>query len=339
MSKSEYYQKHLDRVSRSFAFSISMLEEPLREYVGLSYLLCRVIDTYEDSKWDTKANQLLSLAQLKEAFLYREAVDILSESPQGMSGAKPDEIALLKDSKLLMRDYYQLPGNIQKHIRKLAITMIDGMSHFLMKNSKSKIRITSISQLNQYCLFVAGIVGECLTHLSNEIEKKTKVTKKKMYNSLVFGLFLQKVNILKDQKDDETEGRHFLPSRDLVYKSVIKHVDVVKGYIHSIPSNQKSYKVFCLSAFLLGLKTLEFVSPDKSVDIKVSRKDAEMIFRQLFMVADDKNMLDAIIEEFKTKIPENILKEAKSMQNRVSLELYDQIQVTLTQRVALLNRN
>src|SRR3989338_5910734 len=46
-----HYQIHLDRVSRSFAFCIARLEGEFRGWVGLSYLLCRILDTVEDAPW------------------------------------------------------------------------------------------------------------------------------------------------------------------------------------------------------------------------------------------------------------------------------------------------
>ena len=51
MSEIAYYQPHLDRVSRSFAFCIARLEGEMREWVSLSYLLCRLLDTVEDAPW------------------------------------------------------------------------------------------------------------------------------------------------------------------------------------------------------------------------------------------------------------------------------------------------
>ena len=38
----------LGQVSRTFALTIRMLAEPLREQVSLAYLLCRLLDTFED---------------------------------------------------------------------------------------------------------------------------------------------------------------------------------------------------------------------------------------------------------------------------------------------------
>ena len=56
-----FYQTHLDRVSRSFAFCIKKLESPLRQWVSLAYLLCRVLDTVEDSIWESPRFVKLSI--------------------------------------------------------------------------------------------------------------------------------------------------------------------------------------------------------------------------------------------------------------------------------------
>ena len=43
-----YLEQQLDKVSRSFAILIPYIEVPLRHYLGVAYLLCRVADNVED---------------------------------------------------------------------------------------------------------------------------------------------------------------------------------------------------------------------------------------------------------------------------------------------------
>ena len=40
--------EHLQLVSRTFALTIPMLGNPLADWVGLAYLVCRTLDTVED---------------------------------------------------------------------------------------------------------------------------------------------------------------------------------------------------------------------------------------------------------------------------------------------------
>ena len=57
MRSPEFYQRHLDAVSRSFALCIPQLEPPFRDQVALAYLLFRVLDTVEDAAFADKLLQ------------------------------------------------------------------------------------------------------------------------------------------------------------------------------------------------------------------------------------------------------------------------------------------
>ena len=43
-----YLEQQLSAVSRSFALVLPTLEAPLRHYLAVAYLLCRVVDNIED---------------------------------------------------------------------------------------------------------------------------------------------------------------------------------------------------------------------------------------------------------------------------------------------------
>jgi phytoene/squalene synthetase len=44
-----YLQEWMERASRSFAVVVVFLEQPLKEYLSIAYLICRVIDNIEDT--------------------------------------------------------------------------------------------------------------------------------------------------------------------------------------------------------------------------------------------------------------------------------------------------
>ena len=46
LEKQQYY---LETVSRTFALTIPLLPKDLEDWIGNSYLLCRIIDTIEDA--------------------------------------------------------------------------------------------------------------------------------------------------------------------------------------------------------------------------------------------------------------------------------------------------
>ena len=47
--QSIYLDQWMNGVSRSFAVVVSFLEEPLKTYVSIAYLICRIVDNIEDS--------------------------------------------------------------------------------------------------------------------------------------------------------------------------------------------------------------------------------------------------------------------------------------------------
>ena len=71
----EYTQHWLPRVSRSFAPSIAQLGEPLETPVGIAYLLCRVVDTIEDSEDLAKTERDPLFASFRRALLSADEAD------------------------------------------------------------------------------------------------------------------------------------------------------------------------------------------------------------------------------------------------------------------------
>ncbi|MCO5141995.1 MAG: squalene/phytoene synthase family protein [Oligoflexia bacterium] len=252
-------QNHLNRVSRSFAFCIERLEGELRDWVTVSYLLCRVLDTVEDSPWQSSVLREAAFTDFED-FLHRSP-----DSPYVTKWAKqfPDNIPaeekdLLLDSKAVFDAFHQFPLEVQTTIKSTVLSMSRGMRAFLKEKSEGKIfRLHSIAELNQYCFFVAGIIGELLTNLLNLHLKGAKTESREDYrNALHFGLFLQKVNILKDQLKDEQEGRYLVPSRKAVLTSLATHADGAIRYILSIPVAERGYRLFCAWSLFLGLSSL-----------------------------------------------------------------------------------
>ena len=74
------------------------------------------------------------------------------------------------------------------------------------------VRLTSLQELRAYCYTVAGIVGELITELFvQDAPQLGSVKRTLVEHQLAFGEGLQLVNILKDEKEDASEGRTYLP--------------------------------------------------------------------------------------------------------------------------------
>ena len=109
-----HYQNHLNRVSRSFAFCIARLEGDLRGWVGLSYLLCRILDTVEDASWSSLEKKNLAFAQF-ERFLFEgaEAADAALWAAS-FPGIPEGERILLEDSARIFQDLQNLPLSVKE---------------------------------------------------------------------------------------------------------------------------------------------------------------------------------------------------------------------------------
>ena len=120
------------------------------------------------------------------------------------------------------------------------------------------LSLGSLGDVNRYCFFVAGVVGEMLTRVFRGVEPAFAP---KPQDSWRFGLFLQKVNILKDQATDEREGRRLVPSRRALLHSAILDAEAAWRYLQAIPPTWPGYQLFCGWSFFLGLETLLRMSP------------------------------------------------------------------------------
>lgn len=251
------YQGHLEGVSRSFSFCIARLESPFREWVGLAYLLCRVVDTIEDTKWVSAEKQNAAFKTfdrwLLNAPLEQEVQDWLQLfDPKSIP---PEEWDLLLDGHFLFQQLHlEAPQDVQFVLLQLAQSMSQGMQHF-----QAQKKIQSLLQVNQYCFFVAGLVGEALCQLLSLYDSDFQSDEQTLLRAHHFGLFLQKVNLLKDQVKDEIEDRHLVPDRDLLKESVLEHAQQAWSFIESLPLRQQGFRVFCSWSLFIGLQTIPLV--------------------------------------------------------------------------------
>src|SRR4051812_19237769 len=114
MQNIDFYQIHLDRVSRSFAFCIRKLDLPFRQWVSLSYLLCRALDTIEDTVWDDLRSRDVQFSE------FEKFIEVLPSRPavnqwcaRFPAAVNQGERKLLEDAYLLFEDLHELPGQVR----------------------------------------------------------------------------------------------------------------------------------------------------------------------------------------------------------------------------------
>jgi phytoene/squalene synthetase len=251
MRPQEFYQRHLDAVSRSFALCIPQLDLPFGPRVALSYLLLRVLDTVEDAAFsDTKLQQ-----HQFTAFRQFLAVPPTHAQVEAFRSAFPPGITqgernLIADTETFLEDFHALPGPPRAIVGSAIDRMAQGMAAYARR--PAPLRLLDLEDVSRYCCIVAGVVGEMLTLLWG-LESDPAP---KMLHAYRFGLFLQKVNILKDQSEDEAAGRFLVPDRREILASLRQDAEGALAYLTSLPERDRGYRVFCAWSLMLGAAAL-----------------------------------------------------------------------------------
>jgi farnesyl-diphosphate farnesyltransferase len=206
----------LPLVSRTFALSILYLPPSLREAVGVAYLLCRIVDSVEDAH-GLAPDRRRALFDAFDALLEHDKAD-----PKGFETSWQDPALVVTDAERLLcrgagatfRRFRALPACQRDAIRPHVREMSRGMRSYAARmDMEGKLRIRDIEDLERYCYFVAGTVGELLTALfEQEVPSIDEPSRKALWARAVpFGLGLQLVNIVKDVAEDAQRGACFLP--------------------------------------------------------------------------------------------------------------------------------
>ena len=212
----DFCVRTLPRVSRTFALSILSLPEGLSESLCAAYLLCRIVDSIEDAN-PIAPDTRVSLFDAFDALMRGEEGSLpefearFADEALGMAAS---DRALCKGAGAVFRVFRALPAADQEAIRPWVQEMSRGMREYAGRaDAEGETRIHDVPDLERYCYFVAGTVGELLTALfertvpgvSEEVraEARSRATR--------FGLGLQMVNVLKDVAEDLDRGACFLP--------------------------------------------------------------------------------------------------------------------------------
>lgn len=280
----DFYQGHLDRVSRSFAFCMRELSSPLYEWVSLAYLLLRVLDTVEDARWTDTASQRRQFRQFEELLLSQR--DDVAAWVRGFPEVNGGEQQLLPEMSLLLEDLRALPPEARLPLLNTALDMSALMQQFV--GEQPGIRIASMAALDRYCYCVAGIVGRLLLDFYCAARPGFSLPAR---DATFFGIALQKINVLKDQAEDEREGRFLVPDRAALRASLDADVTAGMRFVLAIPPGPDGLRVFCAHALLLGLASLPHmdrgtrISRDETARLVAAVRDAAATDASLLALA------------------------------------------------------
>ena len=212
-------------VSRTFALTVDVLEEPMASQICVGYLLCRVADTVED------AGHIPPDAQSNVLRTYRRAIDPDDETDIGefregvdewLPAERDDDWAVVAEAPTVAATFAELDPEAQAAIIPPVLEMVDGMAMFVDRHAtEGGLRIDDRDELEQYCYYAAGTVGNLITNLLTRGDVAEERARRLRETAEEFGLLLQLVNVSKDVYDDYTEENNvYLPAEWLEAEGV-----------------------------------------------------------------------------------------------------------------------
>lgn len=231
----------LKSVARSFYLTIWWLPAPLREPVGLAYLLARASDTIadEESNSMTKPEREL-LKQL------------------------PSLIEQLNDPR---RNRFEADA-----IKAVWKRIIEGQSMDLKHQTNQNF--FSHQELEEYLYLVAGCVGEFWTKLAEYYlpHFSTKSLEKMESWGIDYGKGLQLVNILRDFSEDQRRGRFYFSAAEKNFydEQALAYLQQGETYVNALRPGR--FKMATALPLLLGRRTLALIKKQRNAEkLKIRR--------------------------------------------------------------------
>jgi farnesyl-diphosphate farnesyltransferase len=319
------FQAHLlDGVSRTFALTIPRLPPPLARPVSNAYLLCRIVDTIEDEAAlasDLKRRFCLRFAKVAagDGDVRRLSADLL---PLLSGNTLPAEHELIAVMPRVIAITHSFDAATREALATCVATMAAGMADF--QDRDLKCGLESLQEVNDYCYYVAGVVGEMLTKLFCLYSPAIAAQRDEMLDLAVsFGQGLQMTNILKDLWDDHQRGVCWLP-RDIFRASGFdlctlrpghdnaafragfselvgiahEHLKNALSYTMRIPSEETGIREFCLWALGMAVLTLRKINGrldfDDSSQVKITRRAVKLTILASRIARGNNTMLRAL---------------------------------------------
>ena len=305
LSDEQFQAILLEGVSRTFALTIPQLPGDLHPAVANAYLLCRIVDTIED---EVSLN-----AEQKKTFC-SDFIDIVKTGNNAQPFAEaltpllsdqtiPAEHCLIHLTSRVIEITHSFAPNQIEALACCVDTMAKGMPIFQSLDLSAGVK--TMADMDDYCYYVAGCVGEMLAKLFCHYSADIETHKDELLKlSVSFGQGLQMTNILKDIWDDAKRGVCWLPqdifsetgfelknltpeTNDENFRLGLEHlISIAEEHLHNalrytqlLPRNETGIRNFCLWAIGMAVLTLKNIKNNlnfnDSDQVKITRKDVK----------------------------------------------------------------
>jgi farnesyl-diphosphate farnesyltransferase len=321
----------LPGVSRTFALTIPQLPGELRAVVTNAYLLCRIADTIEDEVALSAEEKLVFSDWFVDVVAGRRPAAAFASAlaPKLSASTLEAERGLIRETPGVIAVTASFSPRQRAALERCVRIMCDGMPRF--QRTATLSGLADIGELDTYCYYVAGVVGEMLTELfcaySPDIERQRA---RLAPLAVSFGLGLQMTNIIKDIWDDRRRGVSWMP-RDIFRRGGVDldalapgnrrmsgPIDEVIGHAHrhlrdaltytlAIPAKETGIRRFLLWALGLAILTLRKVYQNPTFlagqNVKVSRRTVRAtVFVTSLFVRND-SVLSWLFERAAAHVP------------------------------------
>ncbi len=236
----------------------------------------------------------------------------------------PYDLDLLHQALRVFNVFDSLPKNHQEQIIPSVSKMAKGMAFFQSRFQFGKITpLENIQDLEEYCYFVAGVVGEMLCNMFfQKLPHLSKTARNTMrQNAVSFGLGLQMTNISKDIIADRDRGWSYIP-RSIIFEkgltidefhsgtSMDKNLQILEGllsktngHLHdalkftlAIPKTEMTLRLFCIWPLWMAANTVAVLhnNPEllnSNAQVKISRSTVKRILFGTPFIAWSNNLL------------------------------------------------
>lgn len=357
----EYCKQALPKVSRTFALNISVLKGELHRSILTAYLFCRIIDTIEDAAQldpKIKIKLLLDFSRLIQDAEYRKrTLDSWVRECEVVDGS-PNDLELLSQTRRAFNVFDTLPNNHQEQIIPSVAEMARGMAYFQKKfDADTLTLLEDEEELEEYCYFVAGAVGEMLCNLFlEEIPHLGPRARQTMRDTAVsFGLGLQMTNISKDIIADRGRGWSYVPRSyiesngltveefssgasegknlqilEQLLNKTMGHLQDALKFTLAIPRKDSRIRLFCIWPLWMALETVAVLHNNRDLlksddPVKISRKTVRQILRRTSLLCYSDTLLKISFERIQRRAelnhpPKFDLNNLKSRLSALSLD-------------------